>query len=100
MKSSAWKDRFIRRPKTPIELRRKTSQFRHIHGAVSRLGRGGRRTTALVFEGLFGRQRSLETAADASEKNPAPRRPVIGLALGGGAARGFAHIGIIRVLVE
>src|ERR1700745_121469 len=27
------------------------------------------------------------------------RRPVIGLALGGGAARGFAHIGIIRALV-
>jgi NTE family protein len=54
----------------------------------------------LVFEGLFGRQRSLETAADASEKNPAPRRPVIGLALGGGAARGFAHIGILRVLIE
>jgi NTE family protein len=27
------------------------------------------------------------------------RRPVIGLALGGGAARGFAHIGIIRTLV-
>src|SRR6201989_3019164 len=26
------------------------------------------------------------------------RRPVIGLALGGGAARGFAHIGIIRTL--
>ncbi|MBR1124274.1 patatin-like phospholipase family protein [Bradyrhizobium lablabi] len=27
------------------------------------------------------------------------RRPVIGLALGGGAARGFAHIGIIKALV-
>lgn len=27
------------------------------------------------------------------------RRPVIGLALGGGAARGFAHIGIMRTLV-
>jgi NTE family protein len=27
------------------------------------------------------------------------RRPVIGLALGGGAARGFAHIGIIRSLI-
>jgi NTE family protein len=54
----------------------------------------------LVFEGLFGRQRSLEADADASEKNPAPRRPVIGLALGGGAARGFAHIGILRVLIE
>src|ERR1700746_191410 len=27
------------------------------------------------------------------------RRPVIGLALGGGAARGFAHIGIVRSLI-
>ncbi len=27
------------------------------------------------------------------------RRPVIGLALGGGAARGFAHIGVIRTLL-
>ena len=53
-----------------------------------------------MFEGLFGRQRSLEADADASEKNPAPRRPVIGLALGGGAARGFAHIGVLRVLIE
>jgi NTE family protein len=29
-----------------------------------------------------------------------PRRPKIGLALGGGAARGFAHIGVIQVLEE
>ena len=27
------------------------------------------------------------------------RRPVIGLALGGGAARGLAHIGIVRTLI-
>ena len=27
------------------------------------------------------------------------RKPVIGLALGGGAARGFAHIGIMRTLL-
>src|ERR1700754_967036 len=27
------------------------------------------------------------------------RRPVIGVALGGGAARGFAHIGILRALL-
>jgi NTE family protein len=30
---------------------------------------------------------------------PAPQRPSIGLALGGGAARGFAHIGVIRTLL-
>ena len=29
----------------------------------------------------------------------AKRRPVIGVALGGGSARGFAHIGILRVLM-
>jgi NTE family protein len=29
----------------------------------------------------------------------ATRRPVIGLALGGGAARGFAHIGIVKTLI-
>lgn len=31
---------------------------------------------------------------------PPPRPPVIGLALGGGAARGFAHVGVIQVLEE
>lgn len=31
---------------------------------------------------------------------PLPRKPRIGLALGGGAARGFAHIGVIQALEE
>jgi NTE family protein len=31
---------------------------------------------------------------------PVPRPPRIGLALGGGAARGFAHIGVLQVLEE
>lgn len=31
---------------------------------------------------------------------PPPRPPRIGLALGGGAARGFAHIGVIQILEE
>lgn len=31
---------------------------------------------------------------------PAPKPPRIGLALGGGAARGFAHVGVIQVLEE
>ena len=34
------------------------------------------------------------------KRRPAPRPPRIGLALGGGAARGFAHIGVIQVLEE
>lgn len=33
-------------------------------------------------------------------QRPAPRPPRIGLALGGGAARGFAHIGVLQVLEE
>ena len=31
---------------------------------------------------------------------PEPKRPSVGLALGGGAARGFAHIGVIKTLVK
>ena len=40
-----------------------------------------------------------DTAAPVSEV-PAARPPRIGLALGGGAARGFAHVGVIAVLEE
>jgi NTE family protein len=36
----------------------------------------------------------------ATAPHPTPRLPRIGLALGGGAARGFAHIGVIQVLEE
>jgi len=51
------------------------------------------------FEGLFARARNGDRAAEASTRAPsAPVRPTIGLALGGGAARGFAHIGVIRAL--
>jgi NTE family protein len=34
------------------------------------------------------------------QPKPAPKPPRIGLALGGGAARGFAHIGVLQVLEE
>jgi NTE family protein len=34
------------------------------------------------------------------QPKPPPKPPRIGLALGGGAARGFAHIGVIQVLEE
>lgn len=40
-----------------------------------------------------------EVAVPAAEPR-APQAPRIGLALGGGAARGFAHIGVIQVLEE
>ena len=53
----------------------------------------------MVFEGLFARARNGDRAAEAStHAQPAAVRPTIGLALGGGAARGFAHIGVIRAL--
>jgi NTE family protein len=35
-----------------------------------------------------------------TQPKPAPKPPKIGLALGGGAARGFAHIGVLQVLEE
>lgn len=45
-----------------------------------------------MLESLIGRNR------DKAGLGPT-RRPTIGLALGGGAARGFAHIGIVRTLI-
>jgi len=52
----------------------------------------------LVFEGLFARARTGDNNAEATTQ-PASTRPTIGLALGGGAARGFAHIGVMRTLL-
>jgi NTE family protein len=48
---------------------------------------------------LLRRNGNDDRSADASsERKVATPRPSIGLALGGGAARGFAHIGVLRVL--
>ena len=53
-----------------------------------------------MFEGLFTRARNGDRAAEATtQAQPAATRPTIGLALGGGAARGFAHIGVMRTLI-
>jgi NTE family protein len=53
----------------------------------------------LVFEGFFARGRATDSAAEATPGvQPEAVRPTIGLALGGGAARGFAHIGVVRAL--
>jgi NTE family protein len=49
-----------------------------------------------VLENLIGRN---SPGGDDKVGLGSTRRPVIGLALGGGAARGFAHIGIVRTLV-
>ncbi len=55
---------------------------------------------ALAFEGLFSRNRNGDCTAEATtQAPPVPTRPSIGLALGGGAARGFAHIGVMRTLL-
>jgi NTE family protein len=54
-----------------------------------------------VFETLLRRGRSQDRAAVATPEPPVVHeRPAIGLALGGGAARGFAHIGVLRALKQ
>jgi NTE family protein len=54
----------------------------------------------LVYEGP-GRGRNGDRGAEATAETPARAsvRPTIGLALGGGGARGFAHIGVLRTLL-
>jgi NTE family protein len=56
----------------------------------------------LVFDFLFPRPKDGDRAAAADPSvEPVDRgQPTIGLALGGGAARGFAHIGVIRALIS
>ena len=69
------------------------------------VGVSRRRMAALLGLGaaLAGCQTAPPPPAPALPMPPAPvapKPPVIGLALGGGAARGFAHIGVIQVLEE
>jgi len=52
-----------------------------------------------LLDFLTGRKNGDRAAAADQDAAPPPR-PTIGLALGGGAARGFAHIGVIRTLVS
>ncbi len=51
-----------------------------------------------MLDGLIGRGQNGSNGRDKVGLG-STRRPVIGLALGGGAARGFAHIGIVRTLI-
>jgi NTE family protein len=51
-----------------------------------------------VLDNLIGRSKNGSNGRDKVGLGSI-RRPVIGLALGGGAARGFAHIGIVRTLI-
>jgi NTE family protein len=52
-----------------------------------------------VLQGLIRRATNGDRAAEATVEKKAPPKASIGLALGGGAARGFAHIGILRTLM-
>ncbi len=51
-----------------------------------------------MLDSLIGRSQSAPNGRDKVGLGSI-RRPVIGLALGGGAARGFAHIGILKTLI-
>ena len=51
-----------------------------------------------MLESLIGFRQS-STRNRVGVRTPVGRKPTIGLALGGGAARGFAHIGILRTLL-
>src|SRR5437879_2500629 len=63
--------------------------------APRRISSGRRRV--LVLDNWMGRGQKGSDGRDKVGLGTV-RRPVIGLALGGGAARGFAHIGIIKTL--
>ena len=54
-----------------------------------------------VLQGFLRRTRTGDRSVDASEQGhePVAGRPSIGLAMGGGAARGLAHIGVLRTLL-
>jgi len=61
----------------------------------------GKGSACIVLEGLLGRKRqgdrSVEAETDAA--SPKDSAPTIGIALSGGAARGFAHIGVLQTLL-
>ena len=53
-----------------------------------------------MLQGLIRRAVNGDRAAEAITEKKASPRPSIGLALGGGIARGFVHIGILQVLAK
>ncbi len=53
-----------------------------------------------MFQALIRRTANGDRAVEATTERKSPPKPSVGLALGGGAARGFAHIGVLRVLAE
>jgi NTE family protein len=53
-----------------------------------------------VLHDLIRRAVSGDRAVEATTEMTAPPKPSIGLALGGGIARGFVHIGVLQVLAK
>src|SRR4051794_17408250 len=53
----------------------------------------------LLFEVFARRARNGDQMGGETSAPVAPKRPSVALALGGGAARGFSHIGVLRTLV-
>ncbi|MET0277202.1 MAG: patatin-like phospholipase family protein [Pseudorhodoplanes sp.] len=53
-----------------------------------------------MLQALIRRATNGDRAAEATSEKKAPPRPSIALALGGGIARGFAHIGVLRALAK
>lgn len=54
-----------------------------------------------MLQSLLGKSGESDRATEATtDPKTKPPRPSIGLALGGGAARGFAHIGVLRTLMR
>ncbi|MDD7910538.1 patatin-like phospholipase family protein [Pseudovibrio exalbescens] len=51
-------------------------------------------------EGLLEGDIELQDKQESSSPQTKPERPKLGFALGGGAARGWSHIGVIRAFVE
>jgi NTE family protein len=85
-----------RRARRGLHHIRGTGLFRR--GTVAIIAGSGEKLLAFEWQR---RSRNGDRGASASPDEPAtaPARPTIGLALGGGGARGFAHIGVIRTLV-
>jgi NTE family protein len=53
-----------------------------------------------VLQALIRRAMNGDRAAEATTEKKAPPKPSLGLALGGGIARGFVHIGVLQVLIK
>lgn len=53
-----------------------------------------------MFQALIRRATNSDRATEANPEQKARPKPSVGLALGGGAARGFAHIGVLQVLAK